>query len=931
MAVKFLVSFCSVCGFILLASSRVSGIDLTSDMVRQWAQRIGEETSEYMEDVTGSKDLKQAYENLTFTTEEVLWSEVLDKMRTEMQVFFSSKTSSLKKLVEKAETAYCKYKYDKNLKLSDIDYPNSKDLDEYLNNTGLALEYNSTFKNAISFNRSVVHVPTDVYDGASEIVNGISWTSALDTVFDSNRHDDPSLSWQYFGSDKGFMRTYPAKYWDDNNPNHVDLYDARRRPWYIQGATSPKNIIILIDASGSMHGVPMRIAKLSAQNLIDTFGDNDFFNVVYFNNKAYVLCCEDTGPTLLQATKKNKIYVKSRLQDIQDGEVAVWKEGMNKAFELLRKANNCALCQQAIMVLSDGTTSSLRELFAENNPDKKVRVFTFAVGPPAESTEALREMACNNRGYFSRIQSVGAVREVSENYIRVLTRPMAMAPKENATDHTVWTSVYLDALGLGMMVTGTLPVFHRIKDSSDCSSKDGMQDEEKYKDHFLGVMGTDVPLDYLKEFMLQPLVGPGGYMFAVNNNGMIIFHPRLKTVYGYLLDPPGVDLQDVETSEDDSNVIKLRKAMIDTAPITAQPPKSSNPSSQAFEVYDLSFDELRVAKRVLNYYFGGLEGTSFSLAIATPQLGYKYKLTGYTDAEVIDELHKQLSKENKKNIRIERWPYCRNVVFADTSPLEQLINETRIGDTKLCNNADLLSGLLVDVNVTSDLPTVWNSKSLTGIKELFVRTFWGLTRTRSLSQDKLGSNSQGDFFGRVLGSQSPNTTIIYTTPYLAAKSDKNTTSVFAYKRIFRGQQPAAVLGYEMDMDTFVKERFVKNTKCQSQSGPECDITCDRTGKNLHDGFYCYLLDENGFVVAGNDEGSAGKFFGRVDAPVMQQLIRSDQNSAGIYNKVEMTDFQSVCQEKAGVNSGGTSFLLKPFFSLSAYAQWWTTKAVWYVL
>ncbi len=28
----------------------------------------------------------------------------------------------------------------------------------------------------------------------------------------------------------------------------------------------------------------------------------------------------------------------------------------------------------------------------------QVRVFTFAVGPPAESTEALREMACNNRG-----------------------------------------------------------------------------------------------------------------------------------------------------------------------------------------------------------------------------------------------------------------------------------------------------------------------------------------------------------------------------------------------------------------------------------------------------------------------------------------------------------------------------------------------------
>ena len=82
---------------------------------------------------------------------------------------------------------------------------------------------------------------------------------------------------------KIFVCNFSAKNWD-NYPGQVDLFDARRRPWYIQGATSPKNIIILIDASGSMHGVPMRIAKLSAQNLIDTFGDNDFFNVVYVSN-----------------------------------------------------------------------------------------------------------------------------------------------------------------------------------------------------------------------------------------------------------------------------------------------------------------------------------------------------------------------------------------------------------------------------------------------------------------------------------------------------------------------------------------------------------------------------------------------------------------------------------------------------------------------
>ena len=34
-----------------------------------------------------------------------------------------------------------------------------------------------------------------------------------------------------------------------------------------------------------------------------------------------------------------------------------------------------------------------------------------------------------------------------------------------------------------------------------------MKDEEKTKDHFLGVMATDVPLQYLQNLILYPLVG----------------------------------------------------------------------------------------------------------------------------------------------------------------------------------------------------------------------------------------------------------------------------------------------------------------------------------------------------------------------------------------------------------------------------------------
>ena len=50
-----------------------------------------------------------------------------------------------------------------------------------------------------------------------------------------------------------------------------------------------------------MHGVPMRIAKLSAQNLIDTLGDNDFFNVVYVSILSVIFLCSDFGVHIVGA------------------------------------------------------------------------------------------------------------------------------------------------------------------------------------------------------------------------------------------------------------------------------------------------------------------------------------------------------------------------------------------------------------------------------------------------------------------------------------------------------------------------------------------------------------------------------------------------------------------------------------------------------
>ena len=49
---------------------------------------------------------------------------------------------------------------------------------------------------------------------------------------------------------------------------------------YISSATSPKDIVILVDTSGSMTGVRIEIAKHTVNTIMGTLGDDDFFNVL---------------------------------------------------------------------------------------------------------------------------------------------------------------------------------------------------------------------------------------------------------------------------------------------------------------------------------------------------------------------------------------------------------------------------------------------------------------------------------------------------------------------------------------------------------------------------------------------------------------------------------------------------------------------------
>lgn len=155
----------------------------------------------------------------------------------------------------------------------------------------------------------------------------IQWSEKLDNIFLANYMEDPTLSWQFFGSATGFMRQFPGKkcrflfvklkkkticsllaasQWKDDNFDDtiVDLYDCRLRSWYIEAANSPKDVVILVDVSGSMTGQRKDIAKHVVYNILDTLGTNDFVNILKFAEKVErVICYDDNETSLVQVSR----------------------------------------------------------------------------------------------------------------------------------------------------------------------------------------------------------------------------------------------------------------------------------------------------------------------------------------------------------------------------------------------------------------------------------------------------------------------------------------------------------------------------------------------------------------------------------------------------------------------------------------------------
>ncbi|CAF1231815.1 unnamed protein product [Rotaria sp. Silwood1] len=359
----------------------------------------------------------------------------------------------------------------------------------------------------VNITHSTVHVPTIIYSLNREILLTANWSYNLNQAFIDNYNHDPELTWQYFCSQTGLYRVWPGHIWEypEDDTDRLDLFDCRVQNWYIRATSSPRDVIILIDASGSMTGLKKSIAIQTVETILDTLSDDDFVQIIKFQEDAeFIDDCFQGG--LVQATFENRHKFRASLNNpIITKDIANFSKALIMAFDILdsarrnisRTENARLLCQchylstdnqteaqreafcpsdfnaniydgdeqpfldstgcnKMIMIVTDGATETALNVFQSRNwyPNNistchpiETRVFTYMIGRELGDPKHIRWMSCANKGYFAHVSTLEDIQENVEDYIPVTARPIAMY-----NDHvTVWSSVFLD-------VERTLPI-----------------------------------------------------------------------------------------------------------------------------------------------------------------------------------------------------------------------------------------------------------------------------------------------------------------------------------------------------------------------------------------------------------------------------------------------------------------------------------------
>jgi Ca-activated chloride channel family protein len=182
----------------------------------------------------------------------------------------------------------------------------------------------------------------------------------------------------------------------------------------VSDATMPREMIFIVDTSGSMHGVSLAQAKQALLRALQTLRPGDKFNVIEFNSYTTPLF-----PSSVTADDANLDAAQSFVRQLESNGGTEMHSALSFA---LRTAPSESFLRQ-IVFITDGAVGNEEGLFQLiDSKLKGARLFTVGIGS-APNSWFMRKAAETGRGTFTIISALHEVGEKMDRLFRKLENP----------------------------------------------------------------------------------------------------------------------------------------------------------------------------------------------------------------------------------------------------------------------------------------------------------------------------------------------------------------------------------------------------------------------------------------------------------------------------------------------------------------------------
>ncbi|KNC53562.1 von Willebrand factor type A domain-containing protein [Thecamonas trahens ATCC 50062] len=178
--------------------------------------------------------------------------------------------------------------------------------------------------------------------------------------------------------------------------------------------TFRRNIVFVVDRSGSMGGSPMRSALEAVRSGLDSLTPYDMFNIIAFDSELAV-----HSQAMVAATPESCEAAKAWLNTVDARGLTDIESPLRFAEKMLSDVAGLAF----VFLVTDGAVSNERQICSTRTKRSHIRYFTMGIGPYC-NMYFLKQLAILGRGYSARVFAASEIEPQMKRLLAIASVPV---------------------------------------------------------------------------------------------------------------------------------------------------------------------------------------------------------------------------------------------------------------------------------------------------------------------------------------------------------------------------------------------------------------------------------------------------------------------------------------------------------------------------